>query len=631
MSLDRQKKLRDPDKKDLEFILGLFNSNKFIHAKKEIDKQILKFPNSPILFNILGAILADQNHYNKAIENYKKSLKINPSYAEAYNNLGVALHKLNKIDEAIYNYEKAIRLKNNFVEALNNLANAYQDLGLKKDALDNFKKVTEIKPDYAEPYNNIGMILSDISKFDEALINYNKAIELKPNFEKAYNNLGNLFHELGKHNEATKVYYKALKIKPNYAKAYSNLLLNLNYMKNFDPNKYLQEAKNFNFNCKPKKEKLFNYNYVKNPKRLKIGFVSSDFGNHPGGYFTLSTLREMSKKNFDLIAYSTKDRKDELAKFFKNSFLKWHSIEMKDEEDIVDQIVNDGIHILIDAQGHSANNKLPIFIYKPAPIQISWLGQGSSGISKIDYFIGSSHLIPNSEEKYYVEKIFRLPEISQCFTPPNFDVKINNLPALKNNFITFGCINKFSKINEDVIELWSKILNSVPNSKIILKCKEFDNKEIYEGTLYKFKKHKVKKENLILYGKLSSREEVFKIYNKIDISLDPFPYQGHTSSIESSYMGVPVLTLKGNRYLSRFGESINYNLNMREWIAENKEDYISKAIKFSSNIENLSYMRKNLRHNILKSPICDAPRFAKNFSSMLWEVWENFNKQITTK
>ena len=192
-------------------------------------------------------------------------------------------------------------------------------------------------------------------------------------------------------------------------------------------------------------------------------------------------------------------------------------------------------------------------------------------------------------------------------------------------------MKSFSKINEDVIELWSKILNSVPNSKIILKCKEFDNKEIYEGTLYKFKKHKVKKENLILYGKLSSREEVFKIYNKIDISLDPFPYQGHTSSIESSYMGVPVLTLKGNRYLSRFGESINYNLNMREWIAENKEDYISKAIKFSSNIENLSYMRKNLRHNILKSPICDAPRFAKNFSSMLWEVWENFNKQITTK
>ena len=156
---------------------------------------------------------------------------------------------------------------------------------------------------------------------------------------------------------------------------------------------------------------------------------------------------------------------------FRPLFLKWNLIEKKKDVEVVKQICEDGIHILIDLQGHSAKNRLPIFIYKPAPIQASRLGQGSTGISQIDYFVGSDHITPKEEEKHYIEKIYRLPEISQCFTPPDFDVKINNLPASKNNFITFGCINKLSKINDDIIALWSKVLLSIPNSKLILKNK----------------------------------------------------------------------------------------------------------------------------------------------------------------
>ena len=265
-------------------------------------------------------------------------------------------------------------------------------------------------------------------------------------------------------------------------------------------------------------------------------------------------------------------------------------------------------------------------MYKPAPIQVSWLSTGTLGVPAIDYLIGSPHITPKNEENHFIEKIWRLPEITQCFTPPDFDVKINSLPAYRNNFITFGCINKLSKVNDDVIALWSKILLSVPNSKIILKNKDFDNQSIMENTFKRFEKHKIKKNCLILQGESVTRKELLEVYNEIDIALDPFPFQGNTSTCEAVWMGVPVLTLKGNSVVFHFGESINANLNMHDWIAQNKEEYIAKAIKFSSDIDLLSKIRKNLRNTALLSPVFDAPRFAEHFSQMLWEMWKNFKK-----
>ena len=650
---------KDPPEKEIKFILELINLNKIVDAENDLKKKMLIYPNSSILFNIRGAILASKNVLDEAIINYKKSIEINANYAQAYNNLGIAFHKLNKIDTAIKNYKKALSLKKDFAVALNNLGNAYIDfdkpkdslqyfnkalefnpsyaeayngmgaanekLGNKNDALKNYQKATEIKPDYAEAYNSLGRLYSNLSKFDESLSNYKKAIQLKTNYEKAYNNLGNLLSNLGKFDEATNAYKQAIKIKPDYPKAYSNLLFNLIYKTDFDLNYYLSEAKKFRLNCKTIKKLKFTYKYETNPKKLRVGFVSADFGNHPGGYFTLGLLRELRKKNFELVAYPTIERKDELSHHFKPLFSKWRLIKKKDDENVVKQIINDGIHILIDLQGHSAKNRLPIFIYKPAPVQVTWLGQGSTGISEIDYFIGSNYITPKDEEKHYVEKVLRLPEISQCFTPPDFDLKIENLPAIKNNFITFGCVNKLAKVNDDVIALWSKILLSVPNSKLLLKNKLLNSKEIIDTTIQRFKKQNVKKEQLILEGESKTRKELLNIYNKIDIALDPFPFQGNTTSIEALWMGVPIITLKGNRYISHFGESINSNLNMSNWIAENYEDYILKAKKFSSDINELSKIRTSLRQSCLQSPVFDSKRFSKHFDQMLWKIWKDFD------
>jgi len=556
-------KQNEPDNKQIKLILDLFNSKKFEEVKKEINQQISKFPNSSILYNILGAVLAEENQLVLAIEQYKKSINLNPNYAEAYNNLGVSLEKLNKYEEAIEKFEKAIFFKKNFSQAIKNLS-------------------------------------------------------------LVCNNYGNLLSQLGRFDDANDKYVKGIKIRPNYAIAYSNLLFNLNFKNNLDQKLYLSWAKKFRENCKNLKNLNLNYNYDKNPKKLKIGCVSADFGEHPGGYFTFSTLRDLSKKNFELVAYSTYDRKDEFSNNFKSLFSKWNSIQDKSDKEVVNQILDDKIHILIDMQGHSAKNRLPIFFYKAAPIQATWLGQGSSGISEIDYFIGSPHITPEEEEKYYVEKILRLPEISQCLTIPKFELEISDLPAKKNNFITFGSFNQFAKINDEVISLWSKILLSIKNSKLFLKTQELSNKKFSEEVLNRFKKFDINRDRLVLEGKSKTRKEVLETYKRIDISLDPFPFQGNTSTCESVWMGVPVLTLKGNRYLFHFGESINSNLGLQEWIADSKENYFEKAVEFSSNIQKLSQTRIKLRKIALTSAVFDSNRFSEHFSKILWAMWKNF-------
>ena len=355
---------KNPTEDEIKHILKLIDSEKYTSAEKIAKQQIAKYSNSSILFNILGVIFFKQNLLNQAVENYNKAIKINPNYAQAYNNLGAAFHKRNKISDAINSFKKATSLKPNFAEPFNNLGNIMfelgnfeealsyfertieikhdfeiifanlgktnLELGKKKEALDNFKKALKLKQDSPEIYNNIGVVYSALSRFDESLLSFKKAIELKPNHEKAYNNLGNLLNSLGRHDESSRAYHKAIKIKPDYSKAYSNLLFNLIYKTDFDPKLFLLEAKKFRKNCKSINNKIgFHHQYEKNPKKLRLGLVSSDFGNHPGGHFTLSTLRELSKKNFELIAYSSKDRKDEFSHHFKPLFSKWHSIEKK--------------------------------------------------------------------------------------------------------------------------------------------------------------------------------------------------------------------------------------------------------------------------------------------------------------
>jgi len=613
------------------FLLAVQNHQKNNFAKAEkLYKEVLKEnPNHADSHYNLGNILQELNQTEKAKSCFEKAIKIKPDYIEAHNNLGNLLHKFGEFKKAINCFEKAIKI--NFRQAVPhyNLGNAQKELEDYQKAKNCFLKAIEIKSDYIEAHINLGEVFQELGEFKKAINCFKQAIIIDPNSANAYYNLGVVLGKLGEHQNAINYFQKAINLKPDYTRAHSNKLFNLFYLEEVDPKYYLSQAKKFRLSLKSiNNELLVKYQFDVNPKKIKVGFVSGDFRQHPVGYFLLDMLKYLKNKNLELTAYSNSKIKDSLSAELKSHFTNWCEITDQNDEKVVNQIRKDGIHILFDLSGHSAKNRLPIFINKPAPIQVTWGGfLNSTGIPEIDYIIGDPYVTPSKDSKYYTEKIFSLGNIYYCFSVPEFEIKITELPAIKNGYITFGSFNNLSKINNKVISLWSRILMTIPKSKIFLKNKELNSLHLKKMIINNFKKNNISSDSIILEG-FSPRNELLASYNKVDIALDTFPHSGGTTSFEAIWMGVPVLTKKGFKFISRMTESINHNVNMSDWIANNDNEYVKKAIKFSTNLERLSKIKKNLRQTALESPLFNASLFAEQFKDAVWKMWNDYAERL---
>jgi predicted O-linked N-acetylglucosamine transferase (SPINDLY family) len=360
---------------------------------------------------------------------------------------------------------------------------------------------------------------------------------------------------------------------------------------------------------------------------LRVGLVSGDLRNHPVGYFLESMLAQIDSSRIELIAYATDYKVDELTARIKPYFSSWKSLVGLSDEAAARLIHADGVHLLLDLSGHTAKNRLPVFAWKPAPVQASWLGySGTTGMSQIDYIIGDPFVAPKKEEGHFTEKIWRLPESYLCFTPPAVPVEIGPLPILTTGHITFGCFNNLAKMGDDVLALWSRMLHAISGSKLFLRNRHLSDSAVLENTVKRFATHGIASNRLILEGTYSTRTELFEAYNLVDIALDPFPYAGTTTSVEGLWMGVPVITKRGDRFLSHVGESIVSNAGLVDWIAEDDDDYVAKAIMHTTDLKRLSTLRATLRQRVLASPLFDAPRFARHFETALWGMWERWQE-----
>ena len=373
----------------------------------------------------------------------------------------------------------------------------------------------------------------------------------------------------------------------------------------------LHNKKDFNFDKKLK-------------NKLNIGFVSSDFQKHPVGLFMLDLFKCLKNKDLNLYAYLNKpiNKEDEYSSLIKKNLDKYYNIDSLKDSEIIDLIIKDKIDILIDMNGITSGNKLTIFVNKPAPIQVTWAGfLHSTGLKEIDYIIGDPYVTPLENKDHFVEKIWQLPKI-WCHLSSSDIKNINTepTPALKNNYITFGSFNNLHKMNELVIGTWSKILNSVPNSVLFLKTGQLESYLFKNKIIKQFLKNGVFQNRLIL-DESSKREELLSSYNKVDIALDSFPYNGGTTSFETAWMCVPLLTIEGEKFISRCGLSINKNLGLEDWIAKNPEDYINKAVTFSKDFSKLDLIRSQLRNNSRKSILFNSEEFSNNLSDAFKSMW----------
>ena len=584
------KKISNLDIKKLE---TLYNQNKLNELEEESKKLLKIEENNIILLNILGVTYLKKRNFVDAETVFKKILNNNSNNENALKNLARTYKKINKISHAIKYYESYLEVKPNDSEILNSLASCYVKNKKSSLALNCYKKLLKKNPEN-----------------DVYLINYAVALFETLNF-----------------NEAVKILENLLDKNINNKVAFSKYLFNQNYNPKINYDKINTYIKKFYHINKKENLNIINFCFEKNPKKINVGFVSPDFRNHPLGYAALNLIKCLKIYNLNLFAYYNFNIEDNLTEEFKKNFNYFYNIEKLNDEQTINKIRSDGIHILIDLAGYTLNNRLSIFSHNPAPIQASWLGYlPTTGLKEITYKIGDPNIYSKEIEKNFSEKILRLPNIWSDFTMPvNIIKEKPNFNEIENEII-FGSFVTLRKINEKVISLWSKVLKKFSNTKIYLKSPELHDTEIKKKLENEFFNHGVNSNKLIL-EESSDYKTYLKSYSKVHITLDPFPWNGVTTSFESVWMGVPVFCLKGDSPYSRCSYSINKNLKMDDWIAIDENDYLTKLETILSNKKKLLQTKKNLRDTALKNNLFNSKEFARNFCEMLNETWKNFEKK----
>lgn len=587
---------RIPSDQAINAVVNLYNQGQDSDAEAQAKALTLHFPEHGFGWKVLANLFHTQGRFDEAMPCMVNAARLLPSDPAVHHNLGVALRARGQSAEAEASLRRALALR----------------------------------PDYAEAHNCLAVTLQGQDRLAEAESCFLRALQLAPEFSEAQINLGGLLMEQGRLADAQACMRRLLDRTPGFLTAIDSLLFLLNYT-SANQAECLSEARRYGHQVGNATTFRFDHWLCEaQPARLRIGFVSGDFKKHPVGFFLESLLAQFDQSRFELIAYATVDKADELTARIKPYFSAWRPLHALDDDAAAGLIHADGVHVLIDLAGHTSGNRLPVFARRPAPVQASWMGYfATTGLAEMDYLLGDPHVAPHSEAGHFTERLWRLPESYLCFTVPAADLAVAPLPALSAPSITFGCFNNVTKMNDAVVETWAAILKALPSATLYLKSKQFADASMRETTAQRFAGHGVAAQRLRLEG-YSSRSQHLADYNRVDIALDPFPYPGGTTSIEGLWMGVPVVTLRGDRFLSHIGETIAHNAGLPDWIAADKADYIAKAIGFAGDLGRLASLRAGLRQQVLDSPLFQAPRFARHFEDAMQGMWQQFQSTKAT-
>jgi len=640
------------DKNLIKEVIDLIKEKKFSVAKK----KLLHFDQNKdhYYYNILGFVLQELGSFDDAEKNYIKAYKLNEkfleakfnqaclltkkkSYAEAekifldlinknkddylsFYNIAVIKLETKDYNSAVEYFKKSLQINNCFFNAYHEIALTYEKLGNFDQAIKNYNTAILFNKEKINiSSNNLGTIYLKLKRFEDAFKCFKEAIELKGDKSLVYYNIACAYSELGESFLAKTYMQKAVELNKKDKKKISNLLGILPY-NHYDFKDYKFWSDEFSKDIKilNKNNKCNKINFE---KKIRLGFVGADFVNHPVGFFLLDLLPKINSKIFDIYIYSNSPKEDDLTEKLKKNLIKWEKVFMLNNQEKFDLIMSEKIDILIDMSGHTDKNNLEIFANRAAPIQLTWAAYlATTGIKEIDYIIGDTYVTPIDTKEYFSERIINLPNIWCHMSTSNIS-KIDTVetPALKNGYITYGSFNNLNKINNEVIKVWSEILKKNSSSRLIIKNPNLDHYLAKKILFEKFRKNGVGNEQVILEGR-SSREDLLKKYNSIDIALDTFPWNGGTTSFELSWMCVPLLTLSGDRFMSRCGGSINKNLNMNDWTTNNCDDYVLKATKYLNNFDLLNNVRKNLRDFSRYSSLFDTSNFSKTFVDCLDQI-----------
>jgi predicted O-linked N-acetylglucosamine transferase (SPINDLY family) len=613
--------------------LQLLALHAFPEARECFERAIALAPAHPFAYSNLGKLLQTLRLYDEAEGFLRKAIELQPNLAALHVNLGGILNALSRYQAAESACRRAIELEPSAAQAWSNLGVSLLARGDVEAAEAACRKAIALDSRSPEAWSNLGSTLLEQFRLDDAEAACRRALVLDPGSALPHEVLARISIQRSDFATAVREFDRALERDPHDSTLLSNWLFSLSYLPSTSPAGMLAAARQFDAAAHRHVTPFRAWDCPPDPsRRLRVGMVSGDLRRHPVGHLLKGPLPEIDKAGFELFAYCTQLDGDDLTAELRRHFAAWAEVAGSSDRELARRIHGDRIDILIDLSGHTRHSRLPAFAWKPSPIQVTWLGYfATTGLTGIDWKIGDPWLSPPDEEHHFTERIWRLPGSCFCFTSPRDAPAVSALPSAASGYPTFGCFNNLAKVNDDVIEVWSRILISAPDARLLLKTKQLASEEVRVALLARFERWGVSADRLILEGP-APYAEYLASYSRVDVALDPFPYPGGATTAEGLWMGVPALTLRGDRFIAHQGESLLHAAGLGDWIAPDPDEYVRMAVAFAADRFGLGQLRASLRERLAASALFDAPRYARQLEAAwrgMWQQWCDQNPSPT--
>lgn len=572
----------------------------------------------------LVSLLLEDNDPESAEAQCREALAIDPDHTDALQSLGTALVKQNRLREAVQSYERVLRLVGDDIQAYLKLASALIGLRQTDNAERVLRQALDIDPEHPRLHYLLGDVLASQERLDEAIMQYRIVDSTASPYAYAQDGLGRGLWKQGHPRAAIVAYARALAARPSYSVSHSNSVFAHNYLADISPAALLDahrtwartHASHFSAGAAAVRDR--------SAEPLHIGYVSADFCRHSVAYFIEPLIVNRDKQRFRVSCYSNVAHPDDMSARIRDAADAWRDIRHLDDEAAAKLVRDDCVDILVDLSGHTAGNRLLLFARRPAPVQVSYLGYANTtGLSQIDYRLTDALADPVGDaDNMHSETLIRLKTGFLCYARPSDAPAVSEAPALTNGYVTFGSFNNIPKINERVVAAWARILSALPGSRLFLKSRQLADQGARRRLLELFAGHRVDSQRLELQGGMLKRHEHLEAYARIDIALDPFPYNGTTTTCEALWMGVPVIALAGDAHRARVGTSILHHSGLGELLTRDVDAYVDKALALAGDIGGLNTLRHSLRERMAGSELLDARAATRDLENAYREMWQ---------
>jgi len=625
----RQVLAQQPDHPDALHLLGLIAHQVGRHADARllIERAIARHPAAAPAewHHHLGEARRGARDLPAAEAALRAAIQTDPAYADAHNALGQVRLDQQRLEDAAASFARAIELAPDLAPPHLNLGVARMMQGRFPEAVESLRRAVEFNPQLAPAWLNLGGALQSLRRIDEAADALERAVALDPT-PHALNGLGLLRMAQAQIDDAVAAFRRAVELDPTHATAHSNLLLALNYAEDVDENEFF--AEHLRWAARHERPLVADRRPHANDRtpdhrRLRIGYVSPDFKQHPVGLYIEPAIAGHDRDQFEVFCYSDVAAGDEVTARLQQAADVWRTISSTSDAAVADIIRGDGIDILVDLAGHTARNRLRVFARKPAPVQVTYLGYCSTtGLSAMDYLLADAQLAPPGvHDRLATERVVvRLPRSCLCYVPPVVAAEVGPLPAESAGRVTFASLNRLSKMTPRMFDAWIEIVLKTPRSRLIL---HGDAGRHLDALRARWRERGIDGDRLEIVGRMSLAE-YFQLHHRIDVALDPFPHNGGTTSRDALYMGVPVVTLAGPQPISRMGLSALATIGLSELVADSLPRYIALATALAGDLPRLAELRRTLRSRMAASPMMDAAGYVADLEAAYRAMWRKW-------